>query len=352
MSTQLATAPLSIEDATRLGRCEGIIKKGLETFVEVGEALMIIRDNRLYREEFQTFEDYCNERWGMARRTAYQLVDAATTIKNLNVRHGAQSPSSERQARPLTSLQPETQRLAWEETVNRYGDSITAKKVADVVGEYAPVDEMIREAKQPMSDIFSTTPAEHVNAIRHEGKDAEGFGRKYAEEIKKAHVGHNSGNNEWYTPVKFIDSAKVVMGDIDLDPATSELANETVGASNIYTSETNGLESPWFGRVWMNPPYAQPLISNFSDKVAASYASGEVEQAIVLVNNATETGWFQAMAKEASAICFPKKRVRFYNPEGELGAPLQGQAILYMGGNPEGFHAEFSKHGKTLLSHE
>jgi hypothetical protein len=354
MSTPSTQVSLSTDEATRLGRCEGIIKKGLETFVEVGEALLIIRDQRLYRSEFGTFEAYCSDRWGMDKRSANRLVGASEVVKNLNRTNWSHLPKSEGQARALTSLEPETQRLAWEETVNRHGDKVTGAKVADVAREYALVDEVIREAKKPISDMFVAPASPYVDAIRHGGRDAEEVGREYAEELKAktAHVSNNSGNNEWYTPSKFIASAKAVMGDIDLDPASSEIANETVGASNIYTEEANGLENPWFGRVWMNPPYAQPLIFNFSERIAEAYDKGEIDEGIALVNNGTETSWFRAMADSASAVCFPKSRIKFYKPSGELGAPLQGQAIIYFGQNPRGFCKEFSKHGITFLSYE
>jgi len=77
-------------------------------------------------------------------------------------------------------------------------------------------------------------------------------------------VSYSSGENEWYTPPKFIESARKTMGIIDVDPASSKIANKVVNATTYYTKETNGLDNDWIGNVWMNPPYAQPLINLFS----------------------------------------------------------------------------------------
>jgi len=171
--------------------------------------------------------------------------------------------------------------------------------------------------------------------------------KEIVEEVKKhVHVAQNSGENEWYTPSEFIESAMIVMGSIDLDPASSAIANERVKASVFYSKEDNGLEREWSGNVWMNPPYAQPLIQLFSDRVAEQYSAGNITQAIVLVNNATETKWFQTMAMQSSAICFPKSRIKFLDPEGNPGAPLQGQAILYFGDSGARFAEEFIQYGK------
>ena len=169
------------------------------------------------------------------------------------------------------------------------------------------------------------------------------------EEAVRAHVANNSGNNEWYTPAKYIDLAREVMGGIDCDPATSEIANQTVKAKTIFTAENDGLAQTWRGRVWMNPPYAQPLMSDFAEAVSAKFESGEIEQACILVNNATETQWFQRMVSVANAVCFPKSRIKFLDPQGKPGAPLQGQAIIYMGDNIELFVAAFKLEGAVLF---
>jgi ParB family chromosome partitioning protein len=170
--------------------------------------------------------------------------------------------------------------------------------------------------------------------------------KEIVEEVKKhVHVAQNSGENEWYTPPQFIESARVVMGSIDTDPASNPIANATVKATRFFTKGEDGLQQKWEGNVWMNPPYAQPLMSQFAEAISEKFESGEIEQAIILVNNATETQWFQRMASVASAVCFPKSRVKFLDPNGKPGAPLQGQAIIYMGDSKRVFRDEFRKYG-------
>lgn len=162
---------------------------------------------------------------------------------------------------------------------------------------------------------------------------------------KRPHVANNSGNNEWYTPAEYIEAAREVMGSIDTDPASNDIANKIVKAEKYYTIETNGLAHDWTGNVWMNPPYSSDLISKFVEKLKEQRAN--YNQAIILVNNATETQWFYEIVKIASAVCFPKSRVKFYMPDGKTGAPLQGQAVLYVGDNYEKFISAFGGIGWT-----
>ena len=92
---------------------EKVIQEGLTTFYEVGKSLKEIRDGGLYKEVFGTFEDYCQQKWGMERRHAYRLIESSDVKDNL-CPVGHILPANERQVRPLTSLEPEQQQEAWQ----------------------------------------------------------------------------------------------------------------------------------------------------------------------------------------------------------------------------------------------
>lgn len=165
------------------------------------------------------------------------------------------------------------------------------------------------------------------------------------EAIRKAHVSYNSGNNEWYTPWDIVEAARDALGAIDLDPASSDAANEVVKAASYYTLADDGLTKPWCGRVYMNPPYQTGLIERFTARLRECFDRNEVSEAIVLVNNATETKWFQYLVASASMLCLPGGRIRFWSPTKETASPLQGQAILYFGERREAFAHSFRAFG-------
>lgn len=144
------TQVLSIDERNELERCEVVIKQGLETFIEVGQALLTIREKRLYRLEFGTFEDYCRDRWLFSRRRVNQMIQATEVISNLGTIVPI-LPQTESQARPLTQLQPEAQREAWKEVVQQAEQTnqpITAAKVQDVVNTFKQAKQEYREAKE------------------------------------------------------------------------------------------------------------------------------------------------------------------------------------------------------------
>lgn len=305
---------LSLIEVQRLEVLESVIDAGLQTFVHVGNALLEIRDSRLYRQTHGTFEEYCRERWSFNSSRARQLIAAAETVANLeSVTTVTLLPATETQVRPLVSLPPEAQREVWQVAVDTAPNGkVTAAHVQAVVSQYRDV-----EAVADSEPIRPSIP----------------------------HVANNSGNNEWYTPAEYIEAAKRVMGGIDLDPASSLSANAVVGATRFHSIHDDGLRHDWAGRVWLNPPYASDLIWKFAAKLAHHVGNGDVTEAIVLVNNATETAWFADIVRFSSAIVFPRSRVKFWKENGILGAPLQGQAILYIGTQFDLFLSVFGKFG-------
>ena len=134
-------SPLTTWEGGRLAHLESIIEAGLQTFYDVGGALMEIREGRLYRQTHRSFEAYTKERWGMGKSRAHQLIEAASTVAAISgpVVEGEPStmvdtlPTNERQVRALSGLDDQAKREVWAEAVHAAPDSKpTAKLVQEV----------------------------------------------------------------------------------------------------------------------------------------------------------------------------------------------------------------------------
>jgi phage N-6-adenine-methyltransferase len=147
------------------------------------------------------------------------------------------------------------------------------------------------------------------------------------------------------TPAEFIEAARAVLGGFDLDPASSQRAQQTVRAERYYTIEEDGLAHEWRGRVWLNPPYKQPDINLFMKKMLEEVANERVSEAIMLTNSSTDKEWFHLGFSLSSAICFTRGRIKFVDPHGERAAPTQGQAFFYFGRDARRFCEVFRNIG-------
>jgi len=126
-------SPITMQESCRLVELEAVVKAGLQTFVEVGEALLEIRDSRLYRIEHDTFEAYCGKKWKMSRIQAHRLIGASEVSKMLPI---GNKPTTESQARPLSKLPADKQPEAWAKAVDAAdGKQPTAKQVEAAVVE-------------------------------------------------------------------------------------------------------------------------------------------------------------------------------------------------------------------------
>jgi len=182
---------------------------------------------------------------------------------------------------------------------------------------------------------------------QHRDEQAAVTGRTMERLAKGAHQLITSSQSvEWYTPADYINAARSVMGGIDLDPASNPEANKVVQAGTYFTAEMNGLSRPWFGRVWLNPPYGAACAA-FIERVVRSYALGEIDQAIVLVNsNSNDTQWFRPLWDQL--LCFSYGRVNFYGPNGQESGPTHGSCFVYFGLDEGKFSEVFHEIGAVV----
>ncbi len=160
--------------------------------------------------------------------------------------------------------------------------------------------------------------------------------------------------DSWFTPPEYLDSVRLVMGDIDLDPFSSVVANEIVKAKHIYTLEKSAFEHPWkkekATRVFMNPPYSAGLCGRSINRFIDQYETKNFAEGIVLVNNATDTRWFNALVKHCDAICFTDHRISFWNADRKnVSGNTRGQAFFYFGKKLATFKKVFEKHGFVMV---
>lgn len=151
------------EVVSRLEELEGVIQRGFQTFIEVGNALLEIQNSQLYKESHSSFEAYLKERWNLERRRAYQLIDAAEIAADVN--QGSQNgkalpaPTSERQIRPLKALPKEQRSEAYTEAVAKNnGEAPTGKQVAESADKRKQ-PKAIKPKAEPEAKVDPVTPA-------------------------------------------------------------------------------------------------------------------------------------------------------------------------------------------------
>lgn len=182
-------------------------------------------------------------------------------------------------------------------------------------------------------------------------------------------IHQDSGDTEYYTPLEIVDAARVVMGGIDLDPASSEAANRRVRADRIFTAADDGLKQEWRGRVWMNHPFSKgekackpscakkacrergyhldsdmPGNKHWIDKLLDEFARGHVTEACCITYAATSEKWFRPLL--AYPQCFLYPRTNYLLPDGSVKrGVLKGSAVTYLGDGLHRFVTAFHRLG-------
>jgi hypothetical protein len=141
--------------------------------------------------------------------------------------------------------------------------------------------------------------------------------------LRPYHEPSTGKSNDWLTPPEFFTALGL---PFDLDPC-SPGPGHWVPAEKIYTKADDGLRQPWFGRVFMNPPFGGrnghvPWLIKF-----LNHGNG-----IAIVRAYTSSTWFHAYAVRAQTMLFPKGKTKFHRPDGTIGtAPGHGIVLLGMG---------------------
>ena len=147
-------------------------------------------------------------------------------------------------------------------------------------------------------------------------------------------------SDEWYTPKEIID----LLGPFETDPcAPVEPLFRT--AKIMYNKNDDGLSKEWKGRVFLNPPYSQPLLDQFMCKMA------EHGRGIALLFNRCDSRMFrQYVLEKATAIFFLYKRIRFLYPNGKIGnSPRCGNILVAYGREEAEFLKDIPLEGKICF---
>jgi hypothetical protein len=128
---------------------------------------------------------------------------------------------------------------------------------------------------------------------------------------------NNPQRAEYGTPPEIVACSKALLSGIDLDPATDAVFNAgLVQASYFYDESSNGLDQPWGGRVWLNPPgggHGRPRTRLWWEKLVEEYKAHNVSQACYLSFALDSFQWSQS---SVSILSFPTftfaKRLKFW----------------------------------------
>lgn len=121
-------------------------------------------------------------------------------------------------------------------------------------------------------------------------------------------------SDKWATPWEVLNDLAERFGPFDLDPCCEP---HTAKAPTYYTAEDDGLSLPWFGKVFVNPPYSD--VRPWLRKAIGTVTSGDVDVVVFLVPCATDTGWFHDLIWPNARLHFIRGRVRFL---GWRGTPI------------------------------
>jgi phage N-6-adenine-methyltransferase len=149
----------------------------------------------------------------------------------------------------------------------------------------------------------------------------------------RSRVGAPDGwsTDDWATPPEFVAKLEAEFGKFDLDPCATDA---TAKADQYFTREEDGLQQPWFGSVFVNPPYSHP--EPWIVKAIREVGEGRATRVLLLLPNATDTEWFHGHVLRCCKVRFLRGRIAFLGPEGRpIGSPRAGNVLALVTRDPD-----------------
>lgn len=113
--------------------------------------------------------------------------------------------------------------------------------------------------------------------------------------------------DEWLTPPEIVSA----LGPFDLDPCAPVPTTRPWSTANKhYSSEDDGLQQPWHGRVWCNPPYGKD-----AQKWLVRLAAHGNGMALIFARTETKMFFGEVWGK-AHAVLFIEGRLHFHHVDG------------------------------------
>ena len=157
-------------------------------------------------------------------------------------------------------------------------------------------------------------------------------------------INQDSGNFEYYTPIKLVEAARLVMGGIDLDPASSYKANELIKSTRYFNEDQDGLTRDWLGNIWLNHPFSRINNPLWINKLISEYENNNIDQACCITFAATSEKWFRPLLEYPQ--CFIHGRTNYYLFDGtKKKGVTKGCVVTYLGDKIPDFIEVFSQFG-------
>lgn len=347
MTTQLALFDYTALDTEtrivvqqRTTEIKALMKRAATDIIEIGQKLIEVKA----RLGHGYFGGWLRSEFDWHQNTAGNFMRVAEKFTNFVNLDGIAPSALYLLAAPSTPDSARQEAIERAET----GEKITYSRATEIVTDHKGQD----EDDDPLTPYEEEIAKQYNERYAHYLTD-EPEPEPLSPRAQQFGVMVSSETNEWYTPAHILELARLVLGTIDLDPASCAEANQTVQASAYYDQELNGLAQPWEGRIWLNPPYGKTAgRSNqdiWAENLIAEYEGGNTTEAILLVKAALGYNWFERLWY-GYPTCFVRERLYFTAEDGSGdGQAKAATAIIYFGRDVTRFKSVFQTIGRVIL---